>query len=263
MGSIFRALLKLPLLQPLLRPLMRLLVATIAVPTFRFILRRVVRVQEIDQELERDLELWFRASVVMLVASANMEDALFGWVPLDLKGEEAWLAVGLRLLLAVGVIESMPDQELFAVIHPGPPKIRITKLIADLRVHFWDVVWGVFCKHLNRTSPVFVIMTAIFTGPVGWVCYTLAITQYLIIGLVTSRDKAMDVLGEFDRQVARRRAEIIEEFELDEAVSSREKADSPAPAPAPAPPDSDQPADNAGRQPTPSSAPASSGSATP
>ena len=53
---------------------------------------------------------------------------------------------------------------------------------------------------------------------VGWVCYLLAITQYLIIGLVTSRDRAMDVLSEFDRAVAQRRREIIEEFELDEVA---------------------------------------------
>ena len=50
---------------------------------------------------------------------------------------------------------------------------------------------------------------------VGWVCYLLAITQYLIIGLVTSRDRAMDVLSEFDRAVAERRQELIEEFQID------------------------------------------------
>ena len=49
---------------------------------------------------------------------------------------------------------------------------------------------------------------------VGWVCYLMAITQYLIIGLVTSRDRALDVLSEFDRAVAERRQELIEEFKL-------------------------------------------------
>ena len=49
---------------------------------------------------------------------------------------------------------------------------------------------------------------------VGWVCYLMAITQYLIIGLVTSRDRAMDVLSEFDRAVAARREELIQEFQL-------------------------------------------------
>ena len=47
---------------------------------------------------------------------------------------------------------------------------------------------------------------------VGWVCYLLAITQYLIIGLVTRRDKALDMLSEFDRAVAERRKELVEEF---------------------------------------------------
>jgi hypothetical protein len=41
----------------------------------------------------------------------------------------------------------------------------------------------------------------------------VAITQYLIIGLVTSRDKALDVLNEFDRHVAIRRRELVEEFQ--------------------------------------------------
>jgi len=47
---------------------------------------------------------------------------------------------------------------------------------------------------------------------VGWVCYLMAITQYLIIGLVTRRDKALDMLNEFDRAVAERRQELVEEF---------------------------------------------------
>ena len=57
---------------------------------------------------------------------------------------------------------------------------------------------------------------------VGWICYLMAIVQYLIIGLVTSRDRAVDVLNEFDRAVARRRQELIEEFSLDEAEHQQE-----------------------------------------
>ena len=59
---------------------------------------------------------------------------------------------------------------------------------------------------------------------VGWTCYLLAITQYLIIGLVTSRDRAMDVLSEFDRAVAQRRRELIEEFHLAEPASPQRAA---------------------------------------
>ena len=133
--------------------------------------------------------------------------------------------MGLRLLLAIGVIEAMPDQELFAVIHPGPPKLRWPKCdrLRELRAQVWPFCRGWMCQHLNRSSPVLAIMAAIFGGDrtnpqqytewlVGWVCYGLAITQYLIIGLVTSRDKALDALSAFDRQVARRRRELIEEF---------------------------------------------------
>ncbi|MCH8830110.1 MAG: hypothetical protein IID45_11090, partial [Planctomycetes bacterium] len=48
----------------------------------------------------------------------------------------------------------------------------------------------------------------------------VAIVQYLIIGLVTSRDKALNVLSEFDRQVALRRREIIDEFDLTPQVET-------------------------------------------
>jgi hypothetical protein len=65
---------------------------------------------------------------------------------------------------------------------------------------------------------------------VGWVCYLMAITQYLIIGLVTSRDRALDVLSEFDRAVAQRRNELIEEFKLEGNLPKDFDAPSPAAA---------------------------------
>ena len=52
----------------------------------------------------------------------------------------------------------------------------------------------------------------IFTGWVGWVCYGMAVLQYLIIGLVTSRDRAIDVLLLFDEQMAARRRELVRQF---------------------------------------------------
>ena len=75
------------------------------------------------------------------------------------------------------------------------------------------------CVHLNRSSPVLAIMSAIFggdaetvEGTVGWVCYFVSITQYLIIALITTGDKASDLLGSFDRVVAEKREELVEEF---------------------------------------------------
>ena len=61
---------------------------------------------------------------------------------------------------------------------------------------------------------------------VGWCCYLLAITQYLIIGLVTSRDRALDVLSEFDRAVALRRRELIEEFQIESSEDAAPAAES-------------------------------------
>jgi hypothetical protein len=284
-----------PLLRSVLRPVTRVLIGAIAIPIFRFILRHVFRLQELDDELEKDLEQWFRGSLLLLAATANMEHLLFGWA-----NKWDWFTIGLRLLLAIGVVEAMPDQELFAVIHPGPPRLRPGKTIfAQAWRKKFDIVRGLVCQHLNRSSPVLAIMAAIFGAQisashfaaeetklavkleqrlaanmpiadakaqavkqaraqreleeeqawerftVGWVCYLLAITQYLIIGLVTSRDRAMDVLSEFDRAVAQRRRELVEEFDLDEeeeveveeevddeATDSDEATESPADEPA-------------------------------
>lgn len=269
----------LPLFRSVLRPITRVIVGFIAIPVFRFILRRVFRLQDLDDELEKDLEEWFRGALLLLAASANMEHLLFGWMEkVDWLDRMDWLTMGLRLMLAISVIEAMPDQELFAVIHPGPPKIKPGKSIFR---EFWKQKWafvkGAVCQHLNRSSPVLAMMAAIVGAQlpalvdsqadimrhstvsawsvaqpigavvpataaisqqvmvdsqsemmemqrdyrrrwerwmVGWVCYLMAITQYLIIGLVTSRDRAMDVLSEFDRAVAQRRRELIEEFDL-------------------------------------------------
>lgn len=268
-----------------------MLVGVIAIPIFRFIMRRVFRLQDLDDELEKDLEQWFRGALLLLAASANMEHLLFGWMTkLDWMDRADWLTMGLRLMLAIGVIEAMPDQELFAVIHPGPPKVKPGKSFLK---EFWRMKWlflkGFVCQHLNRSSPVLAMMAAIVGAQimtvseveqtklnrmtfvewgyvqqigdvtpaqlilaksayfqnvpdfrinlseviqtdsqfrrsrerwiVGWCCYLLAITQYLIIGLVTSRDRAMDVLSEFDRAVAVRRKQLMEEFEIPESAA--------------------------------------------
>ncbi|MEO2030942.1 MAG: DNA topoisomerase I [Planctomycetaceae bacterium] len=289
MGGVFRALMNLPLFRSVLRPITRVIVGLIAIPVFRFILRRLFRLQDLDEELEKDLEEWFRGALLLLAASANMEHLLFGWMEqVDWLERADWFTMGLRLMLAIGVIEAMPDQELFAVIHPGPPKIKPGKSVVK---EFWRkkraFLKGFVCQHLNRSSPVLAMMAAIVGAQlpalvdtsdeiihhatasawstvlpmasvtpiptvmaheviaeyepeiiklqqdyqqhwerwvVGWLCYLLAITQYLIIGLVTSRDRAMDVLSEFDRAVARRRRELIAEFSLDAVAGAGDRS---------------------------------------
>lgn len=216
-GGFFRILFANPYFRNLLKPLTRFFVGLIAIPIFHLILKKVVRVQDIDEELEKDLEEWFRGSLLLLAATANMEAALFGWVPMSLQGTEGWVLMGFRIMLAIGVIEAMPDQELFSIIHPGPPPLKMSKkygIFRELKEKWWAILKGIVCQHINRSSPVFAILAAIAVDTVGWVCYGVAITQYLIIGLVTSRDRALDVLSEFDRQVTIRRREIIEEFDL-------------------------------------------------
>jgi hypothetical protein len=90
---------------------------------------------------------------------------------------------------------------------------------------FWrrrlDFLRGLGVLHLKRSSPVFVIMTVIFGGAmgtrdfvIGWVFYGLAVAQYLIIGLITERDRLDGLLKQFDRSAD----EIRREIERDEST---------------------------------------------
>ncbi len=214
-------------LAPIIKPITRLFVGLVAIPLLRLLRKRIPKLNEWDEELEKDIEQWFRGSLILLVATANAETAITGWMRdfLEWRDIEAahfdpsnWYITAARLLLAVACIEAMPDQELFSIIHPGPKfhYDRRQGLWKSLIVQWRSLLKGLICQHLNRASPVLAIMSVIVDGTAGWICYSLAITQYLIIGLVTSRDRALDVLSEFDREVARRRQELIEEFDISE-----------------------------------------------
>lgn len=232
MGAFLRILIQQIVQLPIFKPLIRFLIGVIAIPVFRFFLKRVIYLQDIDKELEKDLEQWFRGALLLLVATENMESTLFGWIgsflaestdptsaahgvlKIDLTRTWDGILMGLRVMLAIGVTEAMPDQELFAVIYPGPPRLKFTRgqILKDLREQFYPVLKGLICRHLDRSTQVFAIMAALLPGRLGWSCYFLAITQYLIIGLVTSRAKALDVLENFDRQIHMRREKLVEEL---------------------------------------------------
>ncbi len=204
------------------KPLSRLLVGLLAIPVIRQIRRRLFGARNWDAEFEKDVEQWCRASLILLAATKNAETVLLTWVhesfglgELPSTDFGVWYVTAGRLLLAISVVEMMPDQELFSIIHPGP-KFRYdpTRTIrANIRGQWRSVLRGVVYQHLNRASPLFAILTVFYGGVAGWVFCLLAIVQYLIIGLVTSRDRALDVLSRFDRAVAQRRQEILDEFE--------------------------------------------------
>jgi hypothetical protein len=220
------------------RPFTRVIVGLIAIPLFRLFRRRVIRVQELNEELERDIDQWFRGSILLLIASATMEPVIFPWADriAQWRGDsiivDNWITLALRLMLAIGVIEGMPDQTLFAIIHPGLRRVRFEKGVG-IPTNLWrqkkNILLAMICQHLNRSSPVFAILSTLLDGPLGMTFYGLAITQYLIIGLVTSRDRAKDVLSEFDLRVAERRRELIDELHLPEDVAEREKRKGPLP----------------------------------
>ncbi|RYD31454.1 MAG: DNA topoisomerase I, partial [Verrucomicrobiaceae bacterium] len=189
--------------KPVLRPLVRIVSGLVAIPVFRFLLRRVLRVHTNDAELERDLEHWFRGSVLLLAATKNLEDMLFGWT----EWHRDWLTLGLRLMLAIGVIESMPDQDLFALVHKGPPRLRFTpEGLREAWRRRLDFLRGLGVIHLKRSSPVLIIMCVVIGSDergeaertVGWCCYGMAVAQYLIIALSTDRHRATGLLAELN-----------------------------------------------------------------
>lgn len=211
-------------LLPFLKPASRLVAGMIAIPLFRLMRRRVARLHELDVELEKDIDEWFRASLLLILSTANFETWVDAWLLEHTQWNiSLWWLTGGRILLAIGVIEAMPDQALFSIIHPGPPKPRYDRRLGlwrCIREQFRPILRGLACQYLSRSSPVYAIMAAIFPGTAGWVCYWLAVIQYLIIGLVTSRDRALDVLSEFDKQIAIRRQELIDELHLETAKAA-------------------------------------------
>ncbi|WP_437193810.1 DNA topoisomerase I [Planctomicrobium sp. SH527] len=218
------------ILAPVIRPTARLVVGLIAIPLLRKIRKKFQPDKQWDEEFEKDLEQWVRASLVLMLATKNVESSITAWVmekrPEISIEDNWWFAIG-RLLLAIGVIESMPDQQLFSIIHPGPRRpnwVRGIGFKKNFQREFFPLLKGVICLHLNRSSPVFAILSVIFNGTAGWVFFFLAITQYLIIGLVTSRDKAVDILSQFDMEVAERRKAIMQEMDIRQ--DSAEKSNS-------------------------------------
>ena len=225
------------LLAPFVRPCTRMLVGLLAIPTYRRVRRSLVASQEHDLELEKDLEQWSRGAILLLVATRNFEYGfrellkfiINEWMHFStnlhwessLSDQKFWLIAG-RLMVAIGVIETMPDQQLFSVIHPG-----LREIIYDRKKGVWENLksgWrptlkGIACHHLSRSSPVLAILAVIIPSWEGWVCYFLAISQYLIIGLVTSRDRALDVLSAFDREIEIQRSQLIKEFHIKSAAA--------------------------------------------
>ena len=118
----------------------------------------------------------------------------------------------------------MPDQSLFALIYPGPqpPKIEKGRVVWSLIRYIPQFFKGLICQHLNRSSPVFAILAVIYDNEIGWICYGLALAQYLLIGLVTSKDKALNVLQKFDAAVEQQRHQL--EAELDLLAAARQQA---------------------------------------
>ena len=103
------------ILAPLTRPVARLVIGMLVIPLFRAARVRLFRNVAISGELEKDLEQWLRASLVLMFASKNVEVWLSSWLLFKFDVSlDHWYVLAGRLLLAIGVVESMPDQQLFS-----------------------------------------------------------------------------------------------------------------------------------------------------
>ena len=217
-----------PLVGKTLKPLARFAVGIVAVPAFRWVLRSV-KLQHFDRELEKDLEEWFAASALLFLCTANAEVLIFqqlGFEPKD------WLSLGFRLLLAVGVVEAMPDAQLFPVLHPKPELPKKSDFGRDkpwwgLKAVLPGYLRGHVHQWLARSSPVFAILACVVGGQTlaggaidnadgswtaGWVCYGCAVSQYLVMGLMASKEDAATALAAYDKRVAELRRELVAEL---------------------------------------------------
>src|SRR5690606_36305556 len=105
----------------------------------------------------------------------------------------------------------------FGILHLGPPRWWWGRGgFRDACGRWRDWLRGLCVLHLKRSSPVLVIMTVVFGGApgtvdraVGWWCYSIAIVQYLIIALVTDRDRAIGALARFEQQVDAVRHDLL------------------------------------------------------
>ena len=226
-----------PLVRRTLKPGARFAVGLVAVPLFRWALR-TVRLQHFDRELEKDLEEWFAASALLLLCTANVEQLLFqqlGFEPGD------WLSLGFRLLLAVGVVEAMPDVQLFPVLHPGPKlpgkeAFGLSKPWFGLKAVAPAYLKGVVCQNMARVSPVLAILACVVGGVVGpdgaipddrrhewiagWCCYGAAVSLYLVMGLMASKQEAAGVLAAYDAKVAADREQLVAELRAELAAGA-------------------------------------------
>src|SRR5688572_30598432 len=126
-GGVLKRTLLDPLLTPIVRPATRYTVRFLAIPAYRAVRKKIPYLAESDDELEKDIEQWFRGSLLLLAATKNFELWIANLIEFRFDhtiSEKNWFLTACRLLLAVAVIEAMPDQELFGIIHPGPPKFR-------------------------------------------------------------------------------------------------------------------------------------------
>lgn len=218
MPALFAGLLNNVIFKPVLRPILRLISGLVAIPLFRFLLKRIFKVKANDAEMERDLEMWFRGAVLLLAATKNFEDFVFRCLSWETEHHIVWQTMLPRLLLAVGVIESMPDEDVFSILHRGPPKLKLTTRagLADAWHRRGEVLRGLAILHLRRSSPVFVILAVVFGNDpgrpefvVGWWCYSFAVAQYLIIAFITQRGRIAGLLESFDRKASALRHEIV------------------------------------------------------
>lgn len=220
----FQILTHLPFAEEILRPVTRSLFGWLIAPVSR-VIRVVPGLRRLDGETIQDIHQWMRGSVLLFFATKNVESLLFGDALQHISEEHRVLTLIPRFLLALSVIETMPDQDVFGLIHNrmGLGIDRKSEWLPQFKMCFKPMLKKLLCQHLNRSSCVFAIIATIAPGWIGWTAFGLAVSQYLIIGLITTRDEARSALDRFDEMVARRRTEFMSEFEIVDRRSTEEE----------------------------------------
>lgn len=200
--SLMSVLRELPVYDGLVAPAFRWLFRIITWPLLQIIMKLFSIAgwghdPELRIRIHTMVEHWLRGSAFLLAASQNFEQLVFG-VSRNLPlGEGNWILFFGRLMLAASVVESMPprpEELLHRQRRCGWPELCISVRHPLRAWRIWKHdLQRLLVRHLVRSSPVLVIVTTVAPGWPGWVAFSLALLQYLLLGTIRCQTAPGDV----------------------------------------------------------------------
>ena len=117
---------------PLVRASTRIFIGLITIPLLRLFRKKLLRNKRFDDELEKDLEQWFRASLLLFFATKNVEAGLSGWLQLNFDVNlDHWFIDGCITRRDRGAPRN-PEPTHFLV---QPSRELSLKLLSDVRAY--------------------------------------------------------------------------------------------------------------------------------